>query len=198
MKNTVCRECRKFGVKLFLKGSRCLSPKCSVTLRTYPPGMQGAKKRSVRKSEYGQQLAAKQHVKSEYQIRERQFQRYFKRASRSKEATCEKLLQELETRLDNVVYRLGWASSRPQARQLVLHGKIKVNGKKVNISSYSVAKNDTIEPTDRNQIYLINIKPPTWLNFDKKTMEAKVLRLPVRNEIESPVDEQLVVEFYSR
>jgi small subunit ribosomal protein S4 len=193
-----CRNCRKIGAKLFLKGERCLSPKCSVSLRSYPPGSHGPSKKIIRKSEYGLQLAAKQQVKIEYGIRERQFRRYFKLASKSSEATGEKLLQNLEIRFDNIIYRLGWSSSRNHARQMILHGKFKVNHKKINIPSYPVKLNDIIEPKNKETLNINKVPIPNWINFDKKNMQAKIERLPARTEMESPVDEQLIVEFYSR
>lgn len=200
-----CRQCRKFGEKLFLKGDRCLSPKCTLTRRLNPPGKSGTGKtgqaRRRKKSEYGIQLLEKQKAKQDYGLRERQFRQVYVKASRAKGATGKIMLQILESRLDNVIYRLGWAKSRAQARQLVSHGHIKVNGKKADIPSMLLKEKTIIEPKNNeivNQKVDIKIKPPVWLKADNKTMKAEVLRLPNREEIETPVDEQLIVEYYSR
>lgn len=193
-----CRECRKHGTKLFLKGSRCLSPKCAITKRNYAPGSGGPKKRVRRKSEYGLELEEKQKAKVEYGLRERQFAKTFKLASRARVATGEELLKLLELRLDNVVYRLGWASSRPQARQLVLHRKIKVNDRIVNIPSAILRTGDTLEPISKTAIFVQKTVMPKWLKLDSKALRAEVIKLPVRSEIESDIDEQLIIEFYSR
>lgn len=193
-----CRQCRRFGTKLFLKGERCLSPKCALTRRSYAPGDRGAKRKSRRQSEYGVQLLEKQKAKAEYGLRERQFVNIFKKATRSKKATGFELLKFLETRLDNVVYRLGWASSRPQARQLVLHRKIKLNDRTVNIPSIILKTKDKISPKDKKNILPIKTVVPKWLKLDSKEFLAEVLRTPERTEIESDIDEQLITEFYSR
>lgn len=193
-----CRQCRKFGAKLFLKGQRCLSPKCSFTRRNYAPGSHSVKARIPRKSEYGTQLFEKQKAKAEYGLRERQFAKTFGQATRAKVATGEELLKLLELRLDNVVYRLGWASSRAQARQLVLHRKIKLNDKIANIPSISLKAQDAIAPKDKSAISPIKMAIPKWLKQDSKELKAEVVRLPERGEIESDIDEQLIIEFYSR
>lgn len=191
-----CRQCRKFGAKLFLKGSRCTSPNCSLTRRNYQPGAHGAKGAS-RKSEYGIQLLEKQKAKAEYGLRERQFVKIFKNAMRAKENTGEELLRLLELRLDNIVYRLGWASSRSEARQLVGHRKIKLNGKIVNIPSIFLKSQDKISSVSAaNKQNKVN--SPKWLNADLKKLEAEVLHIPSRAEIETDIDEQLIIEFYSR
>lgn len=198
MDNNNCRQCRKFGTKLFLKGERCLSPKCAVTRRNYAPGGQGPKARPPRKSEYGIQLAEKQKAKTEYGLRERQFANIFKTASKSKTATGSQLLKLLEIRLDNVVYRLGWAASRAQARQIVLHRKIKLNDKVANIPSIVLKAGDKVSPKDKKSISPVKAVLPKWLELDVKDQKAEILRLPERTEIESDIDEQLITEFYSR
>ena len=198
MDNNQCRQCRKFGTKLFLKGERCLSPKCAFTRRNYAPGSRGAKVRPPRRSEYGIQLLEKQKAKIEYGLRERQFSKIFKNASKSKTATGAELLKLLETRLDNVVYRLGWAASRPEARQLVLHRKIKLNDKIANIPSITLKPKDIVFPKDKSSIKPIKAIVPKWLKLNTKELKAEILRLPERNEIESDIDEQLIIEFYSR
>ncbi|MCL5407603.1 MAG: 30S ribosomal protein S4 [Patescibacteria group bacterium] len=198
MDNNNCRQCRKFGTKLFLKGERCLTPKCAVTRRNYAPGGQGAKTRPPRKSEYGIQLLEKQKAKTEYGLRERQFSKIFQTASKSKTATGSQLLKLLEIRLDNVIYRLGWASSRAQARQIVLHRKIKLNDKIANIPSIVLKVGDIVSPKDKKSISPVKAVLPKWLKLDVKDQKAEILRLPERTEIESDIDEQLITEFYSR
>lgn len=193
-----CRQCRKFGEKLFLKGDRCLSVKCALTKRNYPPGAH-ADKRRTKKSEYGLQLQEKQKAKAEYGLRERQFSLVYKKAARSRGATGEEMLKILESRLDNIVYRLGWAGSRHQARQLVNHGHIKVNEKLVDIASFQVKPKDVIEPRHTEIIEKTQVEKatvPEWLKV--KAMRAEVVNLPTREEIDTPINEQLVVEFYSR
>lgn len=191
-----CAKCRKFSVKLFLKGSRCTSPNCSLTRRNYQPGAHGTKGTS-RKSEYGLQLVEKQKAKAEYNLRERQFAKIFKHAMRAKENTGEELLRLLELRLDNVVYRLGLASSRSEARQLVGHRKVKLNGKIVNIPSIILKSHDKISPVSLT-IKPIKVNVPKWLRTEPKKLEAEVLHEPSRAEIETDIDEQLIIEFYSR
>jgi small subunit ribosomal protein S4 len=193
----VCRQCRQQGTKLFLKGARCLSPKCALTRRNYRPGSPGAKSGgSLRKSEFGRQLLEKQKAKAEYGIRERQFAKIFKEASQAHGATGEVLLRLLEERLDNVVYRLGWASSRAQARQLVSHRYFTINDKIVNIPSMRVKPKDIIKCRKKIEIYKTTV--PKWLKLDAKKTSAEVLREPLRTEIETDLDEQLIIEFYSR
>ena len=198
MLDNKCRQCRKFGEKLFLKGERCDSPKCAMTKRNYTPGAHGGKRRG-KKSEYGLQLQEKQKAKSGYGMRERQFQTVFKKAAQSKGATGEEMLKILESRLDNIIYRLGWAQSRMQARQLVGHGHIKVNDHVVDIPSYKVKAKDIVEPANLELIKATQIKKsaiPAWIK--EKAMKAEIDHLPTREEIDNPIDEQLVVEFYSR
>lgn len=198
-----CRLCRREGIKLFLKGTKCFSNKCPLDKRKSAPGQHGRTQRKL--TEYGLRLREKQKLKRIYGVLERQFRRYFEEASKGKGITGERLLQILETRLDNVVYRLGWALSRDQARQLVLHRKILVNGKKVNIPSYNVKVGDVIEVVEKDLIPIQealetfpNKYVPSWLEVDNENLRGRVLRLPTREEIDVPVQEQLVVEFYSR
>lgn len=200
-----CRECRKFSEKLFLKGDRCLGPKCALTKRQNAPGTSGAAKmgqsRRRKKSEYGIQLLEKQKAKQEYGLRERQFHNIYKKAAQARGATGEIMLQILESRFDNVIYRLGWAKSRDQARQLVNHGHFKLNNKVTDIPSLHLKVKNLIEPKKIENISKIadtKIKPPAWIKVDNKQFKAEVLRVPTRDEIETPVDEQLIVEYYSR
>jgi small subunit ribosomal protein S4 len=204
-KDEQCRICRREGQKLFLKGSRCYSDKCSVTRRNYAPGQHGQKRTKL--SEYGTQLREKQKTRSFYGVGEKQFRKYFEMASNKKGITGTNLLQILESRLDNVVYRLGLGASRPQARQIVTHGNIEVNGKKVDIASYLVKPGDVIsvrEIRKDNSVIKANtengsVRPvPEWLELDVKNLSAKVLREVNREEIDLPVEEHLIVEFYSR
>jgi small subunit ribosomal protein S4 len=198
-----CRLCRREGIKLFLKGTKCFSEKCPLVKRKSLPGQHGRTQRKL--TEYGLRLREKQKLKRIYGVLERQFRRYFEIASKGKGVTGERLLQILERRLDNVVYRLGWALSRDQARQLVLHRKVSVNGKKINIPSYLVEIGDVIEITDKDLIPVqealetfSNKYIPAWLEVDEENLKAKVIRFPTRDEIDVPVQEQLIVEFYSR
>lgn len=191
-----CTLCRKFGAKLFLKGARCISPKCALTRRNYRPGLHGPKSSVVRRSEFGQQLFEKQKAKAEYGLRERQFAKMFREASRSRKTTGEEMLSLLERRLDNVVYRLGWSSSRAQARQLVSHRFFTVNGKIVNIASFVLKPQDKLKA--RKAIETQKTTVPKWLKLDSKQTEAEVIRKPSRDEIETDLDEQLIIEFYSR
>lgn len=204
-KDEQCRICRREGQKLFLKGSRCYSDKCSVTRRNYAPGQHGQKRTKL--SEYGTQLREKQKTKSFYGVGEKQFRGYFEMASNKKGITGTNLLQILETRLDNVVYRLGLGSSRPQARQIVTHGNIEVNGKKVDIASYLVKPGDVISVREirrDNPVIKANVEAgstrpiPEWLDFDNKNLSAKVVRLVNREEIDLPVEEHLIIELYSK
>lgn len=204
--NAVCRLCRREGVKLYLKGDKCYSRKCPVERRAYPPGQHGqGMQRKL--SDYGVQLREKQKLRRIYGIRERQFRNYMTEAVRRTGVTGENLLQLLEMRLDNVVYRLGLASSRDQARQFVSHGHMKVNGKRVNIASYQVRPNDVVEVTEESR----KIPPlvaalegaggralPAWLQFDAGQFRGNVMSVPVRDEIDTDVQESLIVEFYSR
>jgi small subunit ribosomal protein S4 len=205
----VCKLCRREGEKLFLKGERCVSPKCALERRPYPPGLHGrqAQFRRRKESDYALQLRAKQKAKRVYGIFERQFRRYFREAERRRGLTGTNLLILLESRLDNVVYRLGLAASRPQARQLVRHGHFDVNGRKVNIPSYLVEPDDVIEvrPNSRQKMVfkeaaldLEHRSVPDWLSRDDVTMSGQVLALPGRSDIDVTFDEQLIVEYYSR
>jgi small subunit ribosomal protein S4 len=198
-----CKQCRREGQKLFLKGERCLTDKCGVERRSYPPGEHGRGR--VRQSEYRLQLREKQKARRYYQILERQFHNYYVKASRQPGVTGENLLRLLETRLDNALVRLGFAGSRRQARQLVNHGHWTVNGRRVDVPSYQVKSNDVIairdgsaaEPAVRSATELTAVVPP-WLQADHDALTAKVLRLPERGEITTPVQEQLIVELYSK
>ena len=203
-----CKLCRREGMKLFLKGERCLTPKCAIERRNYPPGEQGKKATFRRKvSEYGLQLREKQKARRIYGVMERQFRRYFREATRRKGLTGTNLLTLLESRLDNVVYRLGFADSRYQARQLVRHGHFEVNGRKTNIPSYIVNVGDVISVRsnsqskvyfkDRAQIMEAN-RVPGWLTMDLTSMRGSVQAEPGREDIEIPLNEQLIVEYYSR
>ncbi len=205
----VCKLCRREGKKLFLKGEKCFSDKCPVERRAYPPGQHGRESafRRRRLSDYATQLRAKQQLRRIYGVLERQFRRYFREAERLPGLTAENLLMLLESRLDNVVYRLGLADSRAQARQLVQHGHITVNGRKTNIPSYIVRPNDLIavRPESRRKTYFKDRREllgksnvPDWLSMDEEQLEGRVLAQPSRADIDVPVEEQLVVEFYSR
>ena len=198
-----CKQCRREGQKLFLKGARCLTEKCGVERRSYPPGEHGRGR--VRQSEYRQQLREKQKARRYYQLLEKQFRGYYDKASGQEGVTGENLLRLLERRLDNVLVRLGFAASRRQARQLVGHGHWLVNGRRVDIPSYQVRSDDviTIRPNSaagdvvRSATELTAVVPP-WLQADHDALTAKVLRLPERSEITTPVQEQLIVELYSK
>lgn len=206
----VCKLCRREGEKLFLKGDRCLSPKCPFERdRGYPPGEHGRQSRFRRRrpSDYSRQLRAKQKARRVYGVLERQFRRYFREAERRPGLTGENLLTLLESRLDNVVYRLGFADSRAQARQLVGHGHFVVNGRRTNISSYIVRPQDAITVRDgsRKRTYfkeraerLDEGAVPNWLSLDAKMMTARVLKVPARDDIETKLNEHLIVEYYSR
>ena len=204
-KDEQCRICRREGQKLFLKGSRCYSDKCSITRRNYAPGQNGQKKSKI--SEYGTQLREKQKTKAFYGVGEKQFRKYFDMASNSKGKTGEVLLQILESRLDNVVYRLGFASSRAQARMLVTHGAFEVNGHKVDIPSYLVKVGDVIavrEIRKDNGAIKIAVEEngsrpvPAWLEKDQEKLSGKVVTLATREDIDLPVEEHLIVELYSK
>lgn len=202
-----CRKCRRAGEKLFLKGDRCFTPKCAIIRRAYGPGIHG-KKGSRGQSEYGTQLAAKQKIKRIYGVLERQFRKHFEEVRGHMGSTGDLLMTRLEMRLDNVVYRLGFASSRSQARQLVNHGLMSVNGKKVTIPSYEVKIGQIISmnPTKKEKNYFKNLLQviknkkdfPAWLSFDEHKLEGKVIALPGKDDIGINVDAQVVVEYYSR
>lgn len=201
----VCRLCRREGIKLYLKGAKCYTDKCPVTRRPVPPGQAGQSRRKM--SEYGIQLREKQKLRRFYGVLERQFQRYFDTASRKKGVTGEVLLQLLERRLDNVVYRMGLAGSRTEARQIVRHGHIAVNGRKVDIPSALVREGDVITVRENSKDHG-RVKElaaaggahtvPAWLEVDLENKRATVLRFPNRDEIDAPVQEHLIVELYSR
>ncbi len=200
-----CRQCRREGVKLFLKGARCYTHKCAIERRQYAPGQHGAKRAKL--SNFGLQLREKQKLKRMYGLLERQFRSYFNKAAQRKGVTGTTLLQYLEIRLDNVIYQLGFATSRKEARQIVGHGHVLVNDKPVNIPSFQVKVHDEISlrVTDKS---IKNIKEniesskdrpaPTWLDADREHLKGKVLRVPEREDIHAPVNEQLIVELYSR
>jgi small subunit ribosomal protein S4 len=201
-----CRLCRREGIKLFLKGDKCYTDKCPIDRRGYAPGQHGQGRRK-KLSEYGLQLREKQKARRFYGLLENQFHRYYVLASSQKGITGENLLILLESRLDNVVYRLGYASSRKEARQLVLHGHFAVNGRKVNIPSYRVKPGDVIEVREKSrnnskfkelaELAADKVVPP-WLGQDLEKMGGTVLRLPTREEIDVPVEEHLIVELYSK
>ncbi len=204
-KDEQCRICRREGQKLFLKGSRCYTDKCSVTRRNYAPGEHGQGKKKI--SEYGTQLREKQKTKAFYGVGEKQFRKYFEMAENKKGITGENLLQILESRLDNVVYRLGFGTSRAQARQLVNHGHFEVNGKKVDIPSYLIKAGDVItvreikkdNKTIKENLEVNAARPvPEWLEKDADKMQGKVLRLASREDVDIPVEEHLIVELYSK
>ena len=204
-KDEQCRICRREGQKLFLKGARCYSDKCSVARRNYAPGQHGQKRNKL--SEYGTQLREKQKTKSYYGVGEKQFRKYFEMASNKKGITGENLLQILESRLDNVVYRLGFGSSRAQARQLVNHAQFEVNGHRVDIASYLVKPGDVISVRENkkdNATIKANIEEnaarpvPEWLERNFETLSGKVVRLASREDIDLPVEEHLIVELYSK
>ncbi|MEE8317495.1 MAG: 30S ribosomal protein S4 [Candidatus Omnitrophota bacterium] len=204
---SVCRLCRREGVKLFLKGTRCSTDKCALDRRAYAPGQHGKGRRRPKVSNYGLQLREKQKVKRIYGILEKQFRRYFKMAARSKGVTGEKLLELLERRLDNVVFRSLFSFSRAHARQMVRHGLIRVNNKKVNIPSYSTKTGDVIQVKQKDKL-IKNTKEvietykdrgvPGWLEQDAKGLKANVIRLPERSDIGMDIQEQLIVELYSK
>ena len=198
-----CRICRREGQKLFLKGTRCFTDKCSIARRNYAPGQHGQKRAKL--SEYGTQLREKQKTKSYYGVGEKQFRGYFEMASNKKGVTGENLLQILESRLDNVVYRLGFGTSRAQARQLVNHGQFEVNGQKVDIPSYLVKAGDVItvrENKKDNVTIKANVETarpvPAWLELNNETLSGKVVRLASREDVDIAIEEHLIVELYSK
>jgi len=196
-----CRRCRREGVKLFLKGERCTSKKCAIERRPTPPGVHGTGRKKV--SEYGLQLREKQKTKRYYGLVEKQFKGYYFKAVKAKGITGENMLSFLERRLDNVVYRLGIGFSRAQSRQIVNHGHITVNGKKVDIPSYQIDLGDVvaIKQTSKDKFsYLKEYRPiiPKWLDFSTDTLEGKVLALPTREDVDLNIQEHLIVELYSR
>ncbi|PIP24930.1 MAG: 30S ribosomal protein S4 [Candidatus Nealsonbacteria bacterium CG23_combo_of_CG06-09_8_20_14_all_36_12] len=208
MKNTKCKICRRLGTKLFLKGEKCFTPKCPIVKKPYPPGIKG-KKRRRGLSEYGKELKEKQKLKSWYGLEERQFRNYVKEVlqKRGKEDAESALMGKLESRLDNVVFRLGFANSRFQARQLVSHGHFQVNSRKTNYPSYQVKKGDLIKisPSSLKKNIFQNLKiklkkytPPNWLELDKEKFKGKVLGAPTLEETAPPAEVSAILEFYSR
>ena len=209
LRESICKKCRRAGQKLFLKEERCFTPKCAMIKKPYAPGLKAKKHRSAL-SEYGAQLAEKQKIRRIYGINERQFRKYFGEASRTKGVVTDVLVNKLETRLDNVVFRLGIAGSRAKARQIVNHGHILLNGKKVNIPSINVKKGDVIEIKKGSakkllfkdlELKLKKYKAPSWLSSEIKEnneFKAVVLNMPQASEIEIPADLAMIVEFYSR
>lgn len=204
-REALCRICRRDGEKLFLKGDRCFTDKCSVERRKYPPGQHGQKR--VKLSDYGVQLREKQKVRDMYGTLESQFRRYFSEAERQRGATGEVLLQLLERRLDNAVFRLGFASNRRQARQLICHGFFTVNGRTVDIASYLVSAGDAVAVKEKGKgipsiadslSKVLHRGVPEWLELNSEAMTGKVLHIPSREEIQMPVQEQLIVELYSK
>ncbi|MBI4272279.1 30S ribosomal protein S4 [Candidatus Uhrbacteria bacterium] len=202
-----CRICRRAGTKLFLRGERCFTPKCAIVRRNYPPGVQGAKKARPRLTTFGIQLRDKQKCRQLYRISETQMENYFSKALSQKGDTGVLMQQLLEERLDNTVYRLGWARSRDEARQIVGHGFIRVNNKKVSIPSYQVKVGDSISLTqgsEQNKHFtdlipaLEQQKLPSWLTASKGVFEGKIVGVPQGDDLLSPFDMKLIVEFYSR
>ncbi len=204
---SVCRLCRREGLKLFLKGDRCLTEKCAIERRQYAPGQHGQRRRQ-KQTEYGMQLREKQKIKRLYGLVEQQFRIFFERAERMRGRTGDNLLQLLERRLDNVVYRCGIGRSRKEGRQFVLHGHVCVNGQRVTIPSYIVQEGDDIsvhESSKSNTAIVESVEgaerrggTPDWLQFDKKAMLGKIAAMPDRQSITMPLQEQLVVELYSK
>ncbi|NLO96587.1 MAG: 30S ribosomal protein S4 [Peptococcaceae bacterium] len=202
----VCRLCRREGQKLFLKGDRCYTNKCAIDRRSYAPGMHG-QNRGKKPTEFGIQLREKQKARRIYGVLERQFRGYFDKAARQKGMTGENLLRLLERRLDNVVYRLGFAASRAEARQFVTHGHITVNGKRVDIPSYLVRVGEVISIKEKSRD-IVRIKEmidslkdrsvPAWLSLDVNNVTGTVIKLPSREDIQVPIEEHLIVEKYSR
>lgn len=202
-----CRHCRREGMKLYLKGARCHTEKCGVAKRSYPPGQHG-QRRTRRPSEFGLQLREKQKVRRYYGVMETQFRKHFGEAVRRGGVTGDNLLQILESRLDNVVYRMGFADSRSQARQLVMHGHFTVNGRKTNVPSFMVRQNDVIAVREesRKRDYFKDFseilgthQAPEWLSVDNGSLSGRILNLPARDQIEVPLfNDALIVEHYSR
>lgn len=203
--DAVCKKCRREGTKLFLKGARCNTNKCAIDRRSYAPGQHG--KNRVKLSEYGLQLRAKQRAKTYYRVSESQFRKYYEEAFRRDGVTSDVLFEQLELRLDNVAYRMGIGNSRAESRQLVGYEMLEVNGKKVNIPSYIVKVGDVIKIRDskKDNKTIVSVLEanklkavPTWLELDKEKMEAKILRKPVRDDVDLEVQENLIVELYSK
>lgn len=199
-----CRLCRREGQKLFLKGERCYSAKCSLDKRNYAPGQHGQNRRS-KQSDYGLQLREKQKAKRFYGLLETQFRNYFDKAAKKKGQTGENLMIMLETRLDNVVFRMGLASSRKEARQLVRHGHFTVNGRKQDIPSFEVKAGDVVKVKEKStsspkfkEVRDMAISTPSWITVDVDKLEGKVIAMPVRADIDTPIAEHLIVELYSK
>jgi len=204
--DAVCRLCRREGMKLYLKGNRCFTDSCAIEKRNFAPGQHG-KNRKSKVVGFGLQLREKQKVKRIYGLLEGQFRNYFEKAERQKGITGENLLLSLERRLDNAVYRLGFASSRAQGRQLVLHGHVRVNDRKVNVPSYQVKAGEVISINTKSQKISTMVQSlelvggrgvPSWLELDGTRFSAKVLTLPKRDDVNLPVQERLIVELYSK
>ncbi len=204
-----CRMCRRAGRKLFLKGERCVTKKCAIEKewRRKPPGQHGTERKDKKITEYAQQLREKQNLKRMYLLRETQFANYMVEAQRRRGVTGENLLQLLETRLDNTVFRLGWTSSRGAARQMVSHGYLSVNGRRVNIPSYQLRPSDVVTLREDKRetkmaveaIKRLAVAPrPQWVAMDLNTLEGRVLALPTRDQIENDIEEQIIVEYYTR
>ena len=203
--DAVCKLCRREGKKLFLKGARCYTGKCAIERRAYAPGQHGQGRK--KSSEYGMQLRAKQMTKRYYGVLESQFAKYYEMATKKPGKTGEELLSILETRLDNVVYRCGWASSRAEARQLVVHGHFTINGKRVDIPSYLTAEGEVVAIAEKSRS-LDKMKAvieenaahpiPKWLDLNRDAFEGKIVATPVREDIDLDVDETLIVELYSK
>ncbi len=201
-----CRQCRREGEKLFLKGEKCFTDKCAVERRSYAPGQHGQKS-GQRLSDYGKQLREKQKIRRIYGVLERQFRKTYAEASRSKGVTGERLLQLLETRLDSVAYRMGFGASRTESRQLVRHNGVRVNGKRVNIPSYQVKPGDVVEVAEKAKAQL-RVKAaaeaaesrgiPDWMEVDAKALKGTFKALPTRPELPSSINESLVIELYSK
>lgn len=198
-----CRLCRREGCKLFLKGDRCISPKCAMEKRPVAPGQHGLGRKKV--TEYGEQLREKQKVKRAYGLLEKQFREYYEKATRMQGVVGENMLSLLERRLDNVIYRMGIGDSRAQSRQIVNHGHITVNGKVVNIPSYNVKVGDVVAIKESKQdvekfkqLRGIKITMPKWLEFDTNSMSGKILALPKRDDIDLNIREHMIIELYSR
>ena len=201
-----CRMCRRAGMKLFIKGARCYTDKCAIERRSYAPGEHG-KTRRIKETNYGVQLREKQKVRRMYGVLERQFRNYFEKAAESKGVTGEVLLQMLERRLDNVVYRIGFAVNRSQARQLVRHGHLLVNGRKVDIPSFLVKPGDEVMVREKSRKLLVITNSiearkgqtaPEWLELSPERLAGRILNVPSRAAIAAPVNEQLIVELYSK
>ena len=201
-----CRMCRRAGMKLFIKGARCYTDKCAIERRSYAPGEHG-KTRRIKETNYGVQLREKQKVRRMYGVLERQFRNYFEKAAESKGVTGEVLLQMLERRLDNVVYRIGFAANRSQARQLVRHGHLLVNGRKVDIPSFLVKPGDEVMVREKSRKMSVIVNAlearkgqtaPEWLELSPERLAGRILNVPSRGAIAAPVNEQLIVELYSK